>query len=372
MSDLASQLALTRTPTASAAFVVFRPEGGGNRAEAPLRPRPRLRRPRAMAPEPGNYRVLDWRENGAGWALVNNDGRHDLVSNVCRHRQAVMLKGAGKLPGGTITCPIHRWTYDSEGKHIGAPHFPDQPCLDLPRQGLQQWNGMLFNGKRDIARDLARHGRGEGPRLRGLPARQGRRRRLRLQLEDLHRGLPRGLPRRPLPPGPGPLRHLRRPQVGVRRLVQRADGGHQQRARQAGQRGVHQVARAGAQVPQRRAAAARRDLAHLLPERDGRVVPARAGDLHALPDGPGEVPQRGGVLLPRGDRPLRARVRGGRAEGLPRDRGRGRGDLRPHDRGPAHRSGRRGARSTGRTSPPMEDGMVHFHEFVRRELVQHL
>ncbi len=69
-----------------------------------------------------------------------------------------MLKGAGNLPGGTITCPLHRWSYDSEGKHLGAPDFPEKICLDLPRQGLQKWNGMLFNGKRDVARDLAKMG----------------------------------------------------------------------------------------------------------------------------------------------------------------------------------------------------------------------
>ena len=109
-----------------------------------------------MAPNAGE-RVLDWRANGA-WSLVNNGGRHDLVSNVCRHRQAIMLKGSGSLPGGTITCPLHRWSYDGTGKHIGAPDFADMPCLDLPRRELQSWNGMLFDGKRQVARDLARLG----------------------------------------------------------------------------------------------------------------------------------------------------------------------------------------------------------------------
>src|SRR5213075_2718133 len=40
----------------------------------------------------------------------------------------------------------------------GAPDFADMPCLDLPRQDLQKWNGMLFNGRREIARDLANLG----------------------------------------------------------------------------------------------------------------------------------------------------------------------------------------------------------------------
>jgi hypothetical protein len=32
---------------------------------------------------------------------------------------------------------------------------------------------------------------------------------MQLQLEDLHRGLPRGLPRRAIPSGTRPVRHVR-------------------------------------------------------------------------------------------------------------------------------------------------------------------
>ena len=155
MSDLASQLALTRTPTHLPLSWYFDPKVAEIERKVLFDRGPGYVGHALMAPEPGSYRVLDWRESGPGWMLVNNDGRHDMVSNVCRHRQAVMLEGAGKLPGGSITCPIHRWAYDSRGKHIGAPHFPDHPCLDLPKKNLQQWHGMLFDGPRDIAKDLA-------------------------------------------------------------------------------------------------------------------------------------------------------------------------------------------------------------------------
>jgi phenylpropionate dioxygenase-like ring-hydroxylating dioxygenase large terminal subunit len=105
-----------------------------------------------MVPAANDYRALEM-SNGA-WSLVNHAGKAELVSNICRHRQAVMLKGAGKLPAGNIVCPLHRWTYDGAGKLLGAPHFAQQPCLDLPRRNLQKWNGMLFQGPRDIAGDL--------------------------------------------------------------------------------------------------------------------------------------------------------------------------------------------------------------------------
>ncbi|MEO8386185.1 MAG: aromatic ring-hydroxylating dioxygenase subunit alpha, partial [Betaproteobacteria bacterium] len=109
-----------------------------------------------MVPSDFDYRALEM-TNGA-WALINDGQQINLVSNVCRHRQAVMLKGAGQLRTGNIVCPLHRWTYDGGGKLLGAPHFPQQPCLDLPKKKLQKWNGMLFQGPRDIAGDLGRLG----------------------------------------------------------------------------------------------------------------------------------------------------------------------------------------------------------------------
>ena len=95
-----------------------------------------------MVPNVFDYRVLEM--TSGAWTLVNNDTGIELVSNICRHRQAVMLSGVGQLPSGNIVCPIHRWTYDGAGKLLGAPHFAEQPCLDLPQKQLQQWHGMLF------------------------------------------------------------------------------------------------------------------------------------------------------------------------------------------------------------------------------------
>ena len=101
-------------------------------------------------------------------ARFNAQGGVELVSNVCRHRQAVMLNGRGNLQtqqkgsaGGNIVCPLHRWTYSPSGQLLGAPHFAHDPCLNLNNYKLQEWNGLLFedNG-RDIAADLA----GMGPR----------------------------------------------------------------------------------------------------------------------------------------------------------------------------------------------------------------
>ena len=94
-----------------------------------------------MVPEAGDYRSLEWKDHGRMLLNGGNEGKHAGIwqmSNVCRHRQAIMLQGAGKL-NGPIVCPIHRWTYDTAGGLIGAPHFPQNPCLNLNKAKLENW-----------------------------------------------------------------------------------------------------------------------------------------------------------------------------------------------------------------------------------------
>jgi choline monooxygenase len=104
-----------------------------------------------MVPEPSDYQTLAWQDN-ARILLCGDDGVYSM-SNICRHRQAVMLEGQGKLRN--VVCPVHRWTYSSEGDLIGAPHFPQNPCLNLDRQKLESWQGLLFKGPRSASADLA-------------------------------------------------------------------------------------------------------------------------------------------------------------------------------------------------------------------------
>ncbi|MEY4712003.1 MAG: hypothetical protein RIS88_1453 [Pseudomonadota bacterium] len=120
-------------------------------------------------PEVGDYYALP--QEGEGRALVRTPQGVELVSNVCRHRQAVILRGRGSLrdrpsSGGNIVCPLHRWTYSAgqgapAGTLLGAPHFAHDPCLNLAAYGLHDWNGLLFEASgRDPRADLA----GLGPR----------------------------------------------------------------------------------------------------------------------------------------------------------------------------------------------------------------
>jgi len=131
-----------------------------------FQPGPRYVGHQLAVPEVGDYYALP-QENG-GRALVRTPGGVELVSNVCRHRQALMLKGRGSLlknqaasAGGNVVCPLHRWTYSggagaAAGTLIGAPHFDQDPCLNLTNYPLQQWNGLLFEAAgRAVAPDLA-------------------------------------------------------------------------------------------------------------------------------------------------------------------------------------------------------------------------
>lgn len=126
-------------------------------------------------PEPGDYYALP-HENEGRVLVRNNAGQIELVSNVCRHRQAIMLKGRGNLKttgqghaGGNIVCPLHRWTYNPSGQLLGAPQFAHDPCLHLANYKLREWNGMLFedNG-RDICADLSGMGLREQLNFEGL------------------------------------------------------------------------------------------------------------------------------------------------------------------------------------------------------------
>jgi choline monooxygenase len=104
-------------------------------------------------PAAGDYYTLP--QEGDGRVLVRTPDSVELISNVCRHRQALMLHGRGNTRSN-IVCPLHRWTYDLKGELIGAPHFAESPCLHLNNYRTRSWNGLVFedNG-RDIAADLA-------------------------------------------------------------------------------------------------------------------------------------------------------------------------------------------------------------------------
>ena len=64
-----------------------------------------------LVPSIGDYHVSGSDE---GWTLVHGRQGIQQVSNVCRHRQSVILEGRGSTRN--IVCPLHRWSYSHGAK----------------------------------------------------------------------------------------------------------------------------------------------------------------------------------------------------------------------------------------------------------------
>ena len=165
MSDLSTRLkALTHSDVASdetsrsqlSVSTYFDDELHRREMELIFQHGPRYLGHELSIPNVGDFYALP--QEGEGRALVRTAEGVELISNVCRHRQALMLRGRGHTKNN-IVCPLHRWTYDLQGKLLGAPLFDKDPCLNLQRYRTRSWNGMLFedNG-RDITTELGHVG----------------------------------------------------------------------------------------------------------------------------------------------------------------------------------------------------------------------
>lgn len=117
-------------------------------------------------------RETDWPEAGDYFAkdlphqpVVIWRGKDNVLrafENVCRHRMATIAKDSGNA--GTLSCPYHRWTYDSGGELRGAPGVStelDDEKICLPQLQLEIWQGFVFVNADPEATPLA-------PRLKGL------------------------------------------------------------------------------------------------------------------------------------------------------------------------------------------------------------
>ena len=175
MSDLSPQLQQASSQLSVSSYfdeALFQRESSGIFTRGP-----RYVGHHLSVPHLGDYAALP--HEAAGRALVHTQAGVELISNVCRHRQSLLLKGRGSLNAGTssgnIVCPLHHWTYSANspssidggpgslktGTLIGAPHFAQDPCLNLNNYPLQSWNGLLFEknaDSRNVALDLAHIG----------------------------------------------------------------------------------------------------------------------------------------------------------------------------------------------------------------------
>jgi len=66
-----------------------------------------------------------------------------VMSRVCLHRWAELLQGSGNCR--RFACPAHKWTYDLEGRLVGAPAM-DQVQFDTRQQRLPEYRSEIVDG----------------------------------------------------------------------------------------------------------------------------------------------------------------------------------------------------------------------------------
>jgi Rieske 2Fe-2S family protein len=76
-------------------------------------------------------------------------GAVNAFYNVCRHRGTRLCTDAAGSFAGSIQCPYHAWTYDLDGRLVGAPHMDEVPHFrkaDYPlrRVHAEVWDGHIF------------------------------------------------------------------------------------------------------------------------------------------------------------------------------------------------------------------------------------
>ena len=89
--------------------------------------------------------------------ILLKDGANKIraMSNVCRHRHALLVEGCGNV--SRIICPYHAWTYNLDGTLIAAPFMdiPNDSGCNLPSYSIQEWYGFVFVHLGSPVKDIA-------------------------------------------------------------------------------------------------------------------------------------------------------------------------------------------------------------------------
>lgn len=77
----------------------------------------------------------------------DRNGTVRALSSVCQHRAMLVVEGEGNTRG--FVCPYHHWTYDLDGRLVGAPAMDrtcnfDKKSHSLPELKVEIWQGFIF------------------------------------------------------------------------------------------------------------------------------------------------------------------------------------------------------------------------------------
>ena len=97
--------------------------------------------------QPGGFFVREV----LGESIIVTQGSRGVRAfyNVCRHRGTKLCTEKEGAFAGSIQCPYHSWTYDLDGRLIGAPHMDEVPHFRREDYPLHQvhaavWDGHIF------------------------------------------------------------------------------------------------------------------------------------------------------------------------------------------------------------------------------------
>ena len=117
----------------------------------------------SQIPEPGDYFTTTLIGREPVIVARNRDGEVNVMSSICQHR-AMCITAPDSRPrdhwfdeipecsGNTrnFRCPYHWWTYDLDGRLVGAPEMNRRPGfqrsnISLPKLRMEEWQqGFVF------------------------------------------------------------------------------------------------------------------------------------------------------------------------------------------------------------------------------------
>ncbi len=116
----------------------------------------------SQIPEPGDYFTATLLGDEPVIVVRNRDGQINVMSSICQHR-AMCITAPAERPkehwfdpppecrGSTrnFRCPYHWWTYDLDGRLVGAPEMHQRPDfvrseISLPQLAVEEWQGFVF------------------------------------------------------------------------------------------------------------------------------------------------------------------------------------------------------------------------------------
>ena len=99
-------------------------------------------------PNVGDYFVFNI---GTESLIIHRDKQGQIYAhfNVCRHRGTRICEATSGKFHNSIQCPYHAWTYDLQGRLIGAPNMDEVAGFrkddhPLHRAAIREWEGFLF------------------------------------------------------------------------------------------------------------------------------------------------------------------------------------------------------------------------------------